>query len=99
MAALLNAVPGSLRKALAKPCSPLCCCAPCPLFPVCFAHPSLPSLPSFLVSFYHCSLFYFQPSALFLKENSWAAGVKEKIFFLTTLQIPLLMKTDATIAN
>lgn len=54
-----------------------------------------PSSPLFLLSlclYIIVPLFYFQPSALFLKENSWAAGVTEE-YFLTTLQIPHLDET------
>lgn len=47
MVVLLNAIPGGLGKALAKPC-PLCCPAPCPS-----RFSSLPH-PTFL-SLYHCS--------------------------------------------
>ena len=81
MAASLKDIPGSLRQALAKPQSPLCCHAPGPLS-VCFAYHSIPppSLLSLCLSII-VPLFYFQPSALFLKKNSWAAGVTEEIFF------------------
>lgn len=51
----------------------LCAAPPCAL------HVSLPSPTPLPVS---VSLFLcFQPSALFLKENSWASGVTEEIFF------------------
>ena len=46
MTASLKAIPGSLRQALAKPRSPLCCHAPSPLSFICFAYHSLPSPPS-----------------------------------------------------
>lgn len=47
-------------------------------------HLPRPSLRPALLSLYLpiiVPLFYFQPSALFLKGNSWAAGVTEEIFF------------------
>lgn len=46
--------------------------------------PPRPSLRPALLSLYLpiiVPLFYFQPSALFLKGNSWASGVTEEIFF------------------
>lgn len=62
--------------------------SPLSVLPTIPFHP--PSLPSFLVSFYHCSFILFSALSTFPEKEQLGCWSHRGNIFLTTLQIPLL---------